>query len=161
MIHMGYQAPSNFQALLFLICATISLYLFQAIHSSSGTANVGASRVAQMPHPDYHRSVSSPASYGNFVQHTSNVHVPPASLGITTYPEQRSQYPPHYNSQVYYHPSTAAAQYVNNPAAGSNLWYNAPHQPQYYTMNGTQALGSQFQNYVHSKFLRHCRSYFC
>jgi len=68
---------------------------------------------------------------------------PDGSLG---YP-QRSQYPPHFNSHVYYHPSAPSAHYISSQG-GSNLWYNLPQQ-QYYSMNGTQAfLGPQYQGYV-------------
>lgn len=115
------------------------------VEGSESVAN--GTKTSPLPQAEYQRSMSSPASYGNPTPHVSNVngpmqYGPDGSLG---YP-QRSQYPPHFNSHVYYHPSAPSAHYISQ--GGSNLWYNLPQQ-QYYSMNGAQAfLGPQYQGYV-------------
>ena len=105
------------------------------------------SRATQQSHAEYHRSISSPASYGNQQTQIPSVNgtIPYGPDGPIAY-TQRAQYPPHYNSHVYYQPSAAAAQYINHQG-GSNVWYNL--QQQYYSMNGNQAfIGPQYQGYT-------------
>ena len=105
------------------------------------------SRATQPQHGDYHRSMSSPASYSNQQPHVTGANgaIPYGPEGPIAY-TQRSQYPPHFNSHVYYQPSAAAAQYINNQG-GSNVWYNL--QQQYYSMNGGQPfVGPQYQGYA-------------
>merc|ERR1711997_826445 len=61
--------------------------------------------------------------------------------------QQRPQYPPQYNSHVYYQPAAAPAHYVSNQG-GSSVWYNLQQQ-QFYSLNGTQAfVGPQYQGYA-------------
>ena len=105
-------------------------------------------RPITLQQPDFNRSMSSPASYGSQGANVSNVNGSvPYSPEVPIGYQQRPQYPPHFNSHVYYHPSAPTAHYVNNQG-GSNGWYNLPQQ-QYYSMNGTQAfVGPQYQGYV-------------
>ena len=108
----------------------------------------GVSGPALLQNAEFQRSISSPASYGNAAPNVPNVngHAPygtESNIGF----QQRPQYPPQFNSHVYYQPAAASAHYVSNQG-GSNVWYNL-HQQQFYSLNGTQAfVGPQYQGYA-------------
>ena len=108
----------------------------------------GVSRPALLQNVEFQRSISSPTAYGNAAPNVPNVngHIPygtESNIGF----QQRPQYPPQYNSHVYYQPAAASAHYVSNQG-GSNVWYNLQQQ-QFYSLNGTQAfVGPQYQGYA-------------
>ena len=105
------------------------------------------SKIIQQQQNEYQKSIL-PSGYNNQQAQLSSVNgtIPYGLEGQIAY-SQRSPYPPHFNSHVYYQPSAAAAaNYINNQG-GSNVWYNL--QQQYYSMNGGQAfVGPQYQGYA-------------